>query len=60
MAISNNCAVASEDFAAFEEGMYTYSKRGPNRKAHESRQIFPSATGELPFMIGVAGPGRSN
>lgn len=32
MITSQNGAAASEDFAAFEDGVYAYSKRGPNRK----------------------------
>ena len=32
MAISSNRAAAGEDFAAFEDGVYAYSKRGPSRK----------------------------
>lgn len=33
MANSNNNAATSGDFAAFEDGVYTYSKRGPKRKS---------------------------
>ena len=32
MVNSNNDAATSEDFAAFEDGVYAYSIRGPNRK----------------------------
>lgn len=32
MVNSNNDAATSEDFAAFEDGVYAYSKRGPKRK----------------------------
>jgi len=32
MVNSNNDAATSEDFAAFEDGVYIYSKRGPSRK----------------------------
>jgi len=32
MVNSNNYAATSEDFAAFEDGVYAYSKRGPDRK----------------------------
>ena len=32
MVNSNNSAAPSEDFAAFEDGVYAYSKRGPHRK----------------------------